>query len=378
MELEEASTVLELYDLYLAEKDTSNQSEARGRLLTALYRTNLSIGGGKGNPARQVMKIIQEVRPTSAGENYFPEYVALFVKHAPNFSHLFRQVDDASRVNRVLEAILLQNSSIRNIEALVQCNSLSAVEDCLHTTFITYMFFLGVSDITDEDLSRVKFISCDILASIQTTNGKLFAKYLRCFLVWYFEDDSVNSKSKSLVKSYLRSSPDLLPASTYTDLISLFTEVVVECLAMRKSLITKAHCESLIKKILELIPLSVSIETISKSFFSSKVSRIRLSAIGFLVVMIRNLCQIRLSNSSNTPAALDSSGIYDDQLDEAIREVYAGRTQEATNTELDSMIKRSMAYVLDAGKLMLWSQLDILNANESFPSYARSSRSCSI
>jgi hypothetical protein len=356
MELQEASTVFELYDQYLAEKDTNNQSAARGRLLTALYGTDLSIEGGQGNPARQMIKMIQEVRPTSAGAIYFTEYVALYVKHARNFPHLFRQTDDVSRVNRVLKAILLQDESISDFEVLVQHNSLSAVEDCLHTTFITYMFFLDVNDITDKDRSRVRVTSCEILATIQTTNGKSFAKYLRCFLFWYFEEDLVNSKSKSLFNSYLRSSPDLLSASIYKNLISLVTEVVVECLAMKKSLITKAHCESLIKKILELIPLSVSIEIISKSFFLSEVSRIRVSAIDFLDVTIRNLYQIRrnsISNSSKIPVQLDSSRIYDDQLNEAIgddRDISIGMTEELLNTELESVIKRSIAYVLDAGK----------------------------
>jgi hypothetical protein len=356
MESQESSTILELYDQYLAEKDASNQSGANGRLISALYSTDLSVGDGNGNAARQVMKIIQEVRPISAGASHFTEYVATYVKHARKFPHLFRNIKDVSRVTLVLETILSQNKSISDIEALIQqCNSLSTVEDCLHTTFIGFIFFVDVNGTTDKDRSCVRVTSCEILASIQTANGKLFAKYLRCFLFWYFEDELVNSKSKALINSYLRSSPDLLSASIYKELLSIFTEVVVECLAVKKSLITKSHCESLIKKILELVPLPVSIEIISKSFFSSKVSRIRLSAIDFLEVTIGKLHQIRcnsISNSIDTPLQLDSSRIYDEQLEEAIEDeqnITAGKTEEIVDVELESMLKRSMAFIFDAG-----------------------------
>lgn len=350
MEILESSTILESHEQYLREKGTCDQSDAKSRLLSVLYNSDLSVECGTGNHARQVSKIIQEVRPASAGANQFTEYVALYVKHARRFPYLFRHVDDVSRVTRILETILLQNNSISDIEALVQCNSLSAVEDCLHTTFIAYIFLL------DEDRFRVRVASCEILASIQTTNGKSFAKYLRCFLFWYLEEDAVNCKSKSLLSSYFRSAPDLLSATTYKDLIAIVTDVMEEWLSIKKSSITKAHCEFLIKNVLELIPLSASIEIISKSFTSSKVSRIRVSAIDFQTITIAKLYQIMrnsIPNSNDSLLEVDSVRIYEMQLQHSIvdeRDTTAGRTEEEMTAELESMMNRSMAYVLDAGE----------------------------
>lgn len=355
MELRESSTILESHEQYLREKGTCNHSDAKSRLLSILYNSDLSVECAIGNRAKQVSKVIQEVRPTSVGANQFTEYVALYIKHARRFPNLFRHVDDVSRVTRVLEIILSQNNSSSDVEALVQCNSLSAVEDCLHTTFIAYIFFFDLTGNTDKDRSRVRVASCEILASIQTTNGKSFAKYLRCFLFWYLEEDAVNSKSKSLFSSYFKSAPDLLSATNFKDLIAIVTDVMVEWLSIKKNSITKAHCEYLIKNVLELIPLSVSIEIISKTFTSSKVSRIRVSAIDFQTNTIAKLYQIMrnsIPNSNDSLLEVDSVRIYEMQLQDSIddeRNATAGRTEEQMTAELESMMNRSMAYVLDAG-----------------------------
>lgn len=361
-----SSSILELYDQNRSEKGTAIESEAKGKLISAIYSSHISVVSAKGNPTRDLANVIQKFRQIFAGDIHFKEYVALYVKHGRCFPHLFKSNTESSRVNRILELILLQNRSASGIEELLYCDSLKAVEDCIHTTLLAVMFYVDMSGITDMDRRHVIRTSCEILASIHTMNGKSFAKYLRCFLFWYFEEDSVNTKSNLLFRSYLRSSVDLLPASIYKELLTIVVEVVLECLAVKKKSTTKLDCESLIKRILDLVHISVAMEIISKSFLSSKFFRCRVSAIEFLDVTTAKLHQIRHNsylNSSLPALQSGSSRFYEDQLDRAIEEEEncAGKIEQNWCAELDSMMQRGMVYIMDAGKCLC--RLQLLNFN---------------
>ena len=241
---------------------------------------------------------------------------------------------------------------------LQDCNNPRSAESLLHTVIIACTILnRGSAQVPDFHFT----CCCRILAEIQRLNTKVFLRYLRCYLLWYIDEREIDHMPQLLIRGYIKMSPDLVSAECFDVLITTVVRTTLDILALRKSLIKSQQIEVLMERILELFPLSVAIKIISGPFYTSKSSRLRISAILFMEYVIARAYQAEIELLSSSKIEVPQSASYKNLVDSAIMEIkddHDNYEKLCNNHISDSRIRRDLqslrlqcqVFLTDAGR----------------------------
>ena len=329
MSSENASSVFNLYESFLASREEKSHSNSKRELLFALSE-GLSTYSSSEASLKGLLNILQDLCPKSAGEDCFTECVALYLQfYSSNPEYSCRAANDTIRssIHQILDLVspFAQQSQIRYSEtemkkALQDCKNPRNAETCLHTVIIAFMI------LTSESAPKCDLnvnYCCEILATIQRLSRKAFVKYFRSYLLWYLDERSlirsVDNTPRLLFRDYLKMCPDLVNAECYDDLLTTATRTTLEILALRRMEIKSQQIDSLIERILELAPLSFAVKIILGSFYTLKTSRIRISAIHFMEIVLAGA--YRIEHHLVSTNKIETSQSYTRMIDRAMTEI---------------------------------------------------------
>jgi hypothetical protein len=321
------SAISDLYKTFLDSRDEKLYSESKLELLLALSE-GVPTYSRNEESFSALLNVLQNLGPKSAGEDCYPEFVALYLNaHLSNPRHMKRAANATtkSRINHILDFILrhaqkaqTESFDIDMKRVLLDCNNPRSAESLLHTVIIACTILnSGSAQMPDFQVTYC----CKILAEIQRLNRKVFLRYFRCYLLWYFDEREVDHMPQLLIRGYIKISPDLVSAECYDDLVTTAVRTTLDTLALRRSLIKSQQIEVLMERILELVPLSVAIKIISGPFYTNKSSRIRISAILFMEYVIAGAYQAEIELLSSSKIEVPQSASYKKLLDSAIMEM---------------------------------------------------------
>ena len=247
-----------------------------------------------------------------------------------------------------------------------------SVDSCTHIVMIAFIILFGRIG-APFGFNRQNFLtsSCELLADAQKSNVRAFSIYLRNFIVWYFEEESCNHESIDLLNHFFNLAPDLMIRATCAEVTSVIIDAVVQRIMIGTSLITKLQIELILAKVLELVPLPLSIDIIAESFCASKNSRLRMAGISCIDSI---LCQVHflrvdphLSQEVSAPPPIQAH--YKEQLEATVKSLKMRMLSDQTAFAADDGIEssrpihrsveitlsRGMGCLLDAGESRLTS-----------------------
>ena len=153
--------------------------------------------------------------------------------------------------------------------------------------------------------------------------------------------------------------PDLVSAEYYDDLVTTVIRTTLTILALRRALIKSHQIETLIERILEVVPLQLAIKIISGPFYTSKTSRIRIAAILFMEIVIARAYQVELNSMSNNKIETQQSVSYIKMVDVALMKMnddfeISGQHKDSTissiiSRKFQSMTVQCQVCLTDAG-----------------------------
>lgn len=358
------SAISDLYKTFLDSRDEKLYSESKMELLLALSE-GISTYSRNDESISALLNVLQNLGPKSAGEDCYSEFVALYLKtHLSNPRHVKGAANTATKssINQILDLILRytekaqkESFDIDMKRVLQDCNNPRNAESLLHTVIIADTIINGGSaQMPDFHVTYC----CKILAEIQRLNRKVFLRYFRCYLLWYFDEREVGQKPQVLIRGYIKMSLDLVSSESYDDLITTAVRTTFDTLALRRSRIKSQQIEVLMERILELVPLSVAIKIISGPFYRNKSSLIRISAILFMEYVIAGAYQAENELISGSKIEGPQSASYKKLIDSAIIEMTDDYEQQSNNSISDSRIRRELqsirlqcqVFLTDAGR----------------------------
>ena len=342
------SAISDLYKTFMDSKDEKLYSESKMELLLALSE-GVSTYSRNDESFSALLNIFQNLGPKSAGEDCYSEFVALYLKaHLSNPRHAKGAANTTTKssINKILDLILryaqkaqTESFDIDMKRVLQDCNNPRNAENLLHTVMIACTILNGGSaQMPDFHITYC----CKILAEIQRLNRKVFLRYFRCYLLWYFDGREVGHKPQLLMKGYITMSLDLVRAECYDDMVTTAVRTTWDTLALRGSLIISQQIEVLMERILELFPLSVAIKIISGSFYTNKSSRIRISALLFMEYVIAGAYHAENELVGSSKIEVPESASYKKLVDSAIIEMTDDHEQQSDNAISDSRIRREL------------------------------------
>ena len=331
MSSKKVPSVIDLYKSYLASKEELSYSGSRRDLLIVLSE-GISTYSQNEESSTELLKILQDLGPKSAGEDCYTEFIAVYLKFNnsdPKYARRIANISTRSSIHQILgflspcatqEQINPPEAEMKS--ALQDCKNPRNAETCLHTVIIACMILnIGNARMSDFGVN----CCCEILADIQRLNRKAFVKYFRSYLVWYFDEciliRGLDNLPRLLFRNYFMVSPDLVNAECYHDMVTTAIRTTMEIVALKKTLIKSQQIELYIERILELVPLLFAIKIISGPFYTSKTSRIRLSAIHFMEIVIVGAYQIENNSISDIKIETPQSLSYRRAIFRAISEM---------------------------------------------------------
>jgi hypothetical protein len=349
--LKNISSISDLYKTFLDSRDEKLYSESKIELLLALSE-GVPTYSRNDQSFSALLNVLQNLGPKSAGEDCYTEFVALYLKahlSNPRYVKGAANATTKSSINQILDCILrhaqkaqTESSDIDVKNVLQDCNNPRSAESLLHTVIIACTILnSGSAQVPDFHFTYC----CRILAEIQRLNRKVFLRYFRCYLLWYFDEREVDYMPQSLIRGYIKMSPDLVSAECYDELITTVVRTTVDTLALRKSPIKSQQIEVLMERILELVPLSVAIKIISGPFYTNKSSRIRISAILFMEYVIAGAYEAEIELLSSSKNEVPQSASYRKLIDSAIMEMKDDHDKyenQSDNAISDSRIRREL------------------------------------
>ena len=324
-------SITDLYKSYLASKAEVSYSGSKRELLIALSE-GVSTYSQNEASSTAFLNILQDLGPKSAGEDCYTEFIAVYLKFNnsdPTYARRIANISTRSSIHQILDFLSpcatqaqISSSETQMKSVLQDCKNPSNAETCLHTVIIACMI-LNIENARMSDLGVT--CCCEMLADVQILNEMAFEKYFRSYLVWYFEECTVvrglDKLSRLLFRDYFMVCPDLVNAECYHNMETIAIRTTMEILALRRTLIKSQQIEIFIERILELFPLLFAIKIISGPFYTSKTSRIRISAIHFMEVVIAGAYQIENNSICDIKIETPQSMSYRRAIFRAISEM---------------------------------------------------------
>ena len=331
MSSKKVPAVIDLYKSYLASKEELSCSGSKRELLIALSE-GVSAYSQNEASSTAFLNILQDLGPKSAGEDCYTEFIAVYLKFNnldPKYARRIANVSTRSSIHQILDFLLpcarqahINHSETEMKSVLQDCKNPRNAETCLHTVIIACMI-LNIGNARMSDLGVT--CCCEILAEIQRLNRKAFVKYFRSYLVWYFDEciliRGLDNLPRLLFRNYFMVSPNLVNAECYHDMVTTAIRTTMEIVALKRTLIKSQQIELYIERILELVPLLFAIKIISGPFYTSKTSRIRISAIHFMEIVIAGAYQIENNSISDIKVETPQSLSYRKAIFRAISEM---------------------------------------------------------
>ena len=366
-------SINDLYKSYLASKAEVSYSGSKRELLIALSE-GVSTYSQLEASSTAFLNILQDLGPKSAGEDCYTEFIAVYLKFNnsdPKCARSITNINTRSSIHQILDLLSpcateaqISYSKTEMKSVLQDCKNPRNAETCLHTVMIACMI-LNIENARMSDLGVS--CRCEMLANIHLLNKKAFEKYFRSYLIWYFDECIVvrGLDYELLFRDYFMACPDLVNAECYHNMVTTAIRTVMEILALRRTLIKSQQIELFIERVLNLFPLVFAIQIISGPFYTSKTSRIRISAIHFMEVVIAGAYQIENNSICDIKIETPQSLSYRRAIFRAISKMnniaIHGRksdnkiSEEKINENIQSIRLQCQVCLTDAGILICTS-----------------------
>jgi hypothetical protein len=269
--LDSSNSVFEICRQYFGEDRKYNDSLNKGKLLSVLYNNTTQLSEKKDSEIN-IVELIRQLTPNSAGEQYYSAFVAFYMKLVMNSNSYdlseFLNLAGKHTILRVIDLFIRlgrgQSNSLMhdNISSIMaSCTKVTKADTCIHTIFTAFiLLYDDTGDASHIPQQTLISFTCNMLADAQKYDRRSFSKYIRSFTLWYLEGDEIREKESVILFGYfLKSSSDLMTQSSCKEIVSVLSDAILNKIAIGTNSITKQEIDSIIEKTLFFIPLPTSI-----------------------------------------------------------------------------------------------------------------------
>ena len=305
------------------------------RLMSKVFDSSNFVSNTKNSSESEILELLWKLNPASVTETKYVEFVALCLKLksilAANHRRSYDDFINRPPILRILdllpcfkgsEVLRPNDPNSDSVEKIIDADKGLSTEICVHTMIIAYELLSRRLHL-QANRSPIAYLrtSCELIADVQKLNGRAFNAYLRCFVIWFFEE-KYSYEYKDVINFYLKSSADLMTPSSYKEIVSIIINAIVERLSAGASLITRIQIDAIIGKTLELVPLPLLVEVIDAAIISSRASRVRLCGVICMEALLVKIGGY-LFRQLDEDLMVISSVPYAEELDIAVKQLVA-------------------------------------------------------